>query len=52
MPISFIIPASPLEYDPEYDSDKRHDLDNYMWYGNSASDDCSNQERYNNGEIK
>ncbi|CAG8836648.1 33459_t:CDS:2, partial [Gigaspora margarita] len=37
--------------DPDYDPDEEHDLDNYMWYGDGASGNCSDQERYNNGEI-
>ncbi|KAF0443233.1 hypothetical protein F8M41_003587 [Gigaspora margarita] len=37
---------------PDYDPDEEHDLDNYMWYGDGASGDCSDQERYNNGKIE
>src|SRR5690242_7495325 len=29
----------------DFDSNKKHDLDNYMCYGDSASGDCSDQER-------
>ncbi|KAF0409287.1 hypothetical protein F8M41_008398 [Gigaspora margarita] len=39
--------------DPDYDPDKEHDLDNYMWFGASDTDaDCSDQERYDRGEIE
>ncbi|CAG8846764.1 46488_t:CDS:2, partial [Gigaspora margarita] len=34
--------------DPDYDPNKEHDLDNYIWYRDGASSDCSDQERYNN----
>ncbi|KAF0469872.1 hypothetical protein F8M41_025471 [Gigaspora margarita] len=37
--------------DLDYDSDKEHDLDNYMWFGASDAD-CSNQERYDQDEIE
>ncbi|KAF0534963.1 hypothetical protein F8M41_009755 [Gigaspora margarita] len=37
--------------DPDYDPDKEHDLDNYMWFG-AGDADCSDQERYDQGEIE
>ncbi|CAG8495993.1 12944_t:CDS:2, partial [Gigaspora rosea] len=31
--------------------DMEHDLDNYMWFG-AGDADCSDQERYDQGEIE
>ncbi|CAG8853741.1 28325_t:CDS:2, partial [Gigaspora margarita] len=30
---------------PDYDPNKEHDLDNYMWFG-AGNADCSDQEKY------
>ncbi|KAF0355700.1 hypothetical protein F8M41_014844 [Gigaspora margarita] len=37
--------------DPDYGPNKEHDLDNYMWFGADDAD-CSDQERYDQGEIE
>ncbi|CAG8845336.1 44693_t:CDS:2 [Gigaspora margarita] len=37
--------------DLDYDPDKEHNLDNYMWFG-AGDTDCSDQERYDRGEIE